>query len=118
MEMDIEIPELNRGTLGLMNMSYLLINEAESAINVCDDALAEVSEVRARLGAYQNRLEYNVTSLDATTANMQESLSRIADTDMAKEMTFYTQQNVINQAGLSILAQANQRPQQILQLIG
>ena len=82
-----------------------------------DEALSRISEIRARLGAYQNRLEYTINNLDTTNENATSSLSRIEDTDMAAEMTNYTQQNVLSQAGISILTHANQRPQQVLQLL-
>ena len=117
MEMNIHIPEVNRKTLGLTQMSYLPFFESEASIGTCDKAIAEVSKIRSKLGAYQNRLEYTSESIDITSENMSSALSRIVDTDMAKEMTFYTQQNIISQAGMSILAQANQRSQQILQLV-
>ncbi|MCL2565230.1 MAG: hypothetical protein FWE24_05390 [Defluviitaleaceae bacterium] len=83
-----------------------------------DDAIAHVSAVRSQLGAYQNRLESTVISLDITNENMAQALSRIIDTDMAREMTFFTQNSILSQAGISIMAQANQRPQQILALVG
>ena len=76
-----------------------------------------ISSVRSKLGAYQNRLEHTVANLDVAAENMTASLSRIQDADMAKEMSEYTQKNVISQAGMAMLAQANQRPQQILQLL-
>jgi len=117
MEMNIHIPEVNRKTLGLTQMSYLPYFESVDSISTCDKAINMVSKIRSQLGAYQNRLEYTSTSIDITSENMSSALSRIIDTDMAKEMSFYTQQNVISQAGMSILAQANQRAQQILQLV-
>ena len=117
MEMKINIPEINSKTLGLNVMSYLPYFESADSIKTCDNAISIVSNVRSQLGAYQNRLEYATTSIDVTSENMSSALSRIADTDMAREMSLYAQQNVISQAGMSILAQANQRAQQILQLV-
>lgn len=76
-----------------------------------------ISSVRSKLGAYQNRLEHTVANLSVAAENMTASLSRIQDADMAAEMSEYTQKNVIAQAGVAMLAQANQRPQQILQLL-
>ena len=76
-----------------------------------------VSEIRSKLGAYQNRLEHSISNLDVTHENMTESLSRIKDVDMAEEMAEYTQKNVLAQAGTAMLAQANQRPQTILNLL-
>ena len=83
---------------------------AKSAINT-------VSSVRANLGAMQNRLEHTINNLDVATENMQSANSRIRDTDMAKEMMEYTKQNVLTQAAQAMLAQANQQPQSILQLL-
>lgn len=91
-------------------------NNAEMLEKI-DKAVAATSEIRGRLGAMQNRLEHTVNNLGVSETNMTESLSRITDADMAVEMTNYTQNNIINQAGLAMLAQANQRPQQILQLL-
>lgn len=91
---------------------------AQKAISICDEGLLYVSEARAKLGAYQNRLEFTVLSLDNASEQMERSLSLIRDTDMAEEMIEYSKNNVIAQAGISILAQANQRPQMLLQLIG
>ena len=82
-----------------------------------DEAIQMTSTIRGKLGAYQNRLEYTATSLGASEENTIASLSRIEDADMAEEMTNYTQYNVISQAGIAMLAQANQRPQQVLQLL-
>ena len=73
--------------------------------------------MRARLGAYENRLDYTMSSLEVTDLNMTEAYSRLMDTDMAEEMTKYTQYNVLQQAGVSVLAQANDLPQTILQLL-
>ena len=69
------------------------------------------------LGGYQNRLEYAISNLDTTGENLTEALSRIEDVDMAAEMSTYTQNSVLTQAGTSMLAQANQRPQNILSLL-
>lgn len=72
---------------------------------------------RSRLGAYENRLETTVSSLDVSSENMTDSMSRILDTDMAVAMTEYTQSSVLSQAATSMLAQANNRPQQIMSLL-
>ena len=80
-------------------------------------AISSNSAVRGRLGAYQNRLEHTSKSLGVGEENATAALSRILDTDMALEMTNYTAKNVIMQSANAILAQANQRPQQVLQLL-
>lgn len=87
------------------------------ALDLLDGAINEISSMRSSLGAYENRLQQTSSTLVATGINMQQSLSRIIDTDMALEMSRLTQQNVISQAGISVLSMANQRPQQILQLL-
>ena len=79
--------------------------------------LKYISSVRSKLGAYANRMEHAVNSLNVTTENMTAALSRIEDVDMAKEMTTFTSQNVITQAANSMLAQANQMPEKVLQLL-
>ncbi len=117
MEMIISIPSLSSRSLGLYTANLSTAAGAQAAIGICDAALETISMLRARLGAYQNRLESATLSQSTTTINMESSLSRIQDTDMAREMTTYTQANIIAQAAISILAQANQRPQQILQLL-
>ena len=82
-----------------------------------DEAIQMTSSIRGKLGAYQNRLEHTATNLGVSEENTTASLSRIEDADMAEEMTNYTQYNVISQAGIAMLAQANQRPQQVLQIL-
>jgi len=117
MEMNVQIPDLSTEGLGIEFLHVKSFEAAQKAITQCDKAMARISEVRASLGAFQNRLEHTVTSLSVTAEATTTSLSRIFDTDVAWEMTQLTQNNVISQAGMAILAQANQRPQQILQLM-
>lgn len=88
--------------------------------NICEqieNAIQKTSAIRGKLGAVQNRLEHISNNLGVSEENMTSSLSRIQDADMAEEMTNYTNNNIIAQAGISMLAQANQRPQQVLQLL-
>ena len=84
---------------------------------ILDEAMASLSAVRSRIGAFQNRLEYAEKSLSSSVENITTAYSGILDTDMAEEMTIYTQQNVLNQAAISVLTQANDMPQQVLQLL-
>ncbi|SMP67309.1 flagellin [Anoxynatronum buryatiense] len=91
---------------------------AASAITVYNNAIIKVAQLRGELGAIQNRLEYTSANLDNTQENMTAALSRIEDTDMALEMSEYTKMNIMMQAGTSMLAQANQMPQMVLQLLG
>lgn len=115
--MEVRIPRIDPVTLGIANANVCTQEGAERAISLFDSAVNEVSSIRAKLGAYQNRLEHSITNLNLTSQNMTESMSRIEDVDMAEEMTTYTQQSVLEQAGTSMLAQANQRPQNVLQLL-
>lgn len=91
---------------------------ATAAITVYNNAIVQVAEMRGSLGAIQNRLEYTTANLENTSENLTAALSRIEDTDMALEMSEFTKYNILIQAGTSMLAQANQRPQTILQLLG
>lgn len=115
--MSIRIPRVDPQTLGINKINIGTAEGAEVAVSLLDDAIREVSAIRSRLGAYQNRLEHAISNLDVTSENMTESLSRIEDVDMAEEMAEYTQLNVLAQAGTAMLAQANLRPQQILSLL-
>ncbi|MCR2822356.1 flagellin N-terminal helical domain-containing protein [Lederbergia panacisoli] len=90
---------------------------ASAAIDQLDEAIRLVSEQRSKLGAYQNRLEHTVTNLQTANENLTAAESRIRDLDMALEMTNFTRSNILNQAGQAMLAQANQLPQGILQLL-
>ena len=92
--------------------------ELSSMINTLDDAINTVSAQRANLGAVQNRLEHTINNLRVSSENLSASNSRIRDTDMAAEMMALTQANVLQQAGMSMLSQANQSPQNVLQLLG
>ncbi len=112
------IPSTNEGSK--YNESHLLFanqKESDATIVRLDAAIEATSKIRSMLGAYQNRLEHTVSNLSVSEENMTAALSRIQDADMAQEMTEYTKYNIISQAGISMLAQANQRPQQILALL-
>ena len=115
--MVISVPEISSESLYIDDLDVTKIGGAGAAITRMDEAIKAVSSARSKLGAYENRLDYSVTSLDAFEENMTEAQSRLADTDMAQEMTTYTQQNVLNQAAISVLTQANDMPQQVLQLL-
>lgn len=92
-------------------------DKATAAIDRIEGAISFISDVRGQLGAYQNRLESTINSLDVTSENMTAAYSRIMDVDMAEEMTNYTTAQVMTQAATSMLAQANERPSQVLQLL-
>ncbi|MDF2905089.1 MAG: hypothetical protein K0R34_410 [Herbinix sp.] len=115
--MSVRIPRVTPETLGVDKVNIGTAAGAQKAIALLDIAINTVSAIRSKLGAYQNRLEHSISNLDTTSENMTESLSRIEDVDMAEEMANYTQKNVLAQAGTSMLAQSNQRPQTILSLL-
>lgn len=116
-ELPIRIPTVSLKTLGLDELDYTTAEGCNDAIDRAAEAISRVSAIRSRLGAYQNRLEHTVASLDVTEENMTAAYSRIMDTDMAAEMTEYTKYQVLTQAGTSMVAQANERPAQVLQLL-
>lgn len=115
--MDVRIPEVSSETLYIDKVNVCTVTGADRAITSFSGAIQKVSEVRSSIGAYQNRLDYAVSSLDLTEENMTQALSRIEDVDMAEEMTEYTKDNILTQAATSVLAQANDLPQQVLQLL-
>lgn len=90
---------------------------ADKAITTINNALNKVSEERSKLGANQNRLEHTINNLGATSENLSAAESRIRDVDMAKEMMDFTKNNILTQAAQAMLAQANQQPQGVLQLL-
>ncbi len=115
--MQVRIQEVSSETLYLDEVDVTKVEGASRAISRLDEAIEKTSSVRSAVGAYQNRLEYAVDSLDASEEDMTSAISRIADVDMAKEMTEYTKYTVLQQAGTSVLAQANDIPQSVLQLL-
>ena len=115
--LEMRIPAISLELMGIENISIDTLEGANDAMTRIEEAINYVSSARSRLGAYQNRLESTSASIDVTHENMTTSYSRIMDVDMAGEMTEYTNQQVLSQAGTSMLAQANERPQQVLQLL-
>lgn len=115
--MNVRIPEISSESLYIDDVDVTTVTGASRAISTLDDAIAMVSDARSKIGAYENRLDYAVSSLDTFGENMTGALSRLTDVDMAEEMTNYTQYNVLQQAGISVLSQANDLPQQVLQLL-
>lgn len=99
---------------GNVKTAYENCSEAITRVN---DAINCVSQVRSKLGAVQNRMEYRVNADNNTAENLQAAESRIRDTDMAEEMTKFTQSNILTQAAQAMLAQANQQPQNVLSLL-
>ena len=131
--LDLRMPELSLINLGLGDTEGKLTiivgptgdpdptvnyqEEAAKAIERVGKAVEFVSSMRSRLGAYQNRLEHTEANLSTSEENMTAAYSRIMDTDMAEEMAQYSNLQIVSQAATSILAQANERPSQLLQLL-
>ncbi len=90
---------------------------ADRSITIIDEAIKKVSQERSKLGATQNRLEHTINNLTATAENLSEAESRIRDVDMAEEMMAFTKNNILSQAATAMLAQANQMPMSVLQLL-
>ncbi|MDR1020560.1 MAG: hypothetical protein LBL73_07365, partial [Synergistaceae bacterium] len=116
-DMFISFGDASASALGVENVSVRDGGLAARAITVIDGAISRVSTKRARLGAYQNRLEHTITNLSATATNTTAAESRIRDADMAKEMVNFTRLNILSQSGNFMLAQANQFPQIVLRLM-
>lgn len=127
-EIQVVIPSLDSTSLGLDKykdsegkehdkIDMRTQDDARKSIDYINKAIEYVSAARSRLGAYQNRLESTVTALAETTENLEGSYSTLHDVDMAEEMVDYTKLQVLVQAGTSMLAQANEQPQQALQLL-
>ena len=115
--LDMRIPNVSLKNMGISDTDFTTMDGCSNAIPKIDEAIAYVSEERSRLGAYQNRLESTIDSLNVTDESMTAAYYRIMDVDMAKEMTEYANLQVLTQAGTSVLAQANERPSQVLQLL-
>lgn len=113
----VSVGDMHVEALGLETITIANQKDAGAAINLINSAIDQVSETRSGLGAIQNRLEHTINNLDTTSENLTAANSRIRDTDMAKEMMTYTKMNVLTQSAQAMLAQANQQPQAILQLL-
>lgn len=114
---DLRIPQISLLNAGIKDTTVLTQEDSSRAIAEISDAIKFISSARSRLGAYQNRLEHTQTGLESSSENVTAAYSRIMDTDMAEEMTEYTNMQVVTQAATSMLAQANERPSQMLQLL-
>ena len=116
-ELAVRVPILNTRSLYIDDLNVTERKGADRGISQADIAISIVSAARSKMGAYENRLDYAISSLDATEENMTNAISRLGDVDMAQEMTEYTNKNVLTQASISVLAQANDLPQQVLSLL-
>lgn len=113
----LNVNDMSSSAIGVANADVSTQDAANAAIDMVDAAVKTVSMQRAGLGALQNRLEYTVNNLTTTNENLTAAESQIRDTDMATEMINYTKNNILQQASQAMLAQANQQPQAILQLL-
>lgn len=113
----LAIASMSAGKLSVGSLDVSTHTKAASAISKIDAAIKTVSAERSKLGANQNRLEHTIKNLDNASENIQSAESRVRDVDMAKEMMNYTKQNILTQAAQAMLAQANQAPQGVLQLL-
>lgn len=115
--MDVAINDMSADALDVDDLDLTTAEGAEQAIESLDNAIKSVSNERAKLGAYQNRLEHTINNLSTSSENLEAAKSRIKDVDMAKEMMEFTKYNVLQQSAQSMLSQANQQPEQVLQLL-
>jgi flagellin len=113
----VYIESVSTESLGLDGISVLTQDEAWMAIDAVSGAISLVSSQRSALGAYQNRLEHTIANLDNIAENLTAAESRIRDVDMAKEMMAFVKNNILQQAATAMLAQANQQPQRVLELL-
>lgn len=116
-ELAVRVPILNTQSLYMDDLDVRKVDGADRGMNTMDGAIAIVSAARSLMGAYENRLDYIQSNLDESEENMTKAVSRLGDVDMAEEMTEYTNSNVLTQASISVLAQANDLPQQVLSLL-
>ncbi|MDM5297584.1 flagellin Hag [Bacillus pumilus] len=122
---DVTIASMKAGDIGTnagLQVSGLTLNnfgtnDFDTQLAAVDDAINAVSKQRSALGAVQNRLEHTINNLGASGENLTAAESRIRDVDMAKEMSEFTKNNILSQASQAMLAQANQQPQNVLQLL-
>ena len=111
------INDMRSAALGISGVDVSTAAGASSALTSIDTAIKSVSSERAKLGAVENRLEHTINNLGTSSQNLTAAQSRITDVDMASEMTEFTKDNILSQAAQAMLAQANQQPQGVLQLL-
>ena len=113
----VDIASMSAAGIGVKGIQVNTEDDATAAIDRISEAISKVSSQRSSLGAVQNRLEHTINNLDNVSENTTSAESRIRDTDMAKEMVNYSKNNILAQAGQSMLAQANQSNQGVLSLL-
>ena len=114
---EVVIPSINTNYLGVDELDVTTEDSATEGIDIVSDAINYISNIRSKLGAYENRLEHTVTNLDTSEENMTSAYSRIMDVDMAEEMTKYSTYQVLVQSSTSMLSHANENPQSVLRLL-
>lgn len=117
-QIQIEFYQIDTKSLGIDEIKFTSLNDAQSALKAIDSAVFSVAAFRADLGAYQNRLQYTASNLAVSIENYIASDSTIRDTDMAQEMINFTKNQILVQTSMAMLAHANALPQNILALIG
>ena len=115
--MELKYRVLNRGALGLSGIDVSSYSSASGSLANVDQAMAILSEERSKFGAYQNRLEHVIAVNKNTAENLQSAESSLRDADMADEIIKFSKSNILEQAGISILAQVNKASEGILQLL-
>ncbi|MBL3647947.1 flagellin Hag [Bacillus vallismortis] len=118
-QLTVNIDSMSANALGVdtLNVKDFATTPFDTQLESIDTAINNVSKQRAKLGAVQNRLEHTINNLGASSENLTAAESRIRDVDMAKEMSEFTKNNILSQASQAMLAQANQQPQNVLQLL-
>ena len=116
-KISVQIPKMSLSRMDLDKIYVTTEQGATKAIDKVKYAIAYVNSARSKLGAYENRVDHAISFIAASNENLNTAVARIADTDMAMEMTNYANLQILTQAGTSMLAQANQQPQQVLQLL-
>ncbi|WP_122791401.1 flagellin N-terminal helical domain-containing protein [Intestinibacillus sp. Marseille-P6563] len=116
-KLDVEISDMHASSLGIGGLNISTQDGAAAAVSLIKQAINKVSDVRGTLGATQNRLDHTINNLSVMTENIQDAESTIRDTDVADEMMAYTKNNILVQSAQAMLAQANQVPQGVLQLL-
>ncbi|HAZ37008.1 MAG TPA: flagellin [Clostridiaceae bacterium] len=113
----LKIGSMSASALAVDKLNVSSAASATAAISTIDTAIGKVSTERSNLGAYQNRLEHTINNLNTSSENLSAAESRIRDVDMANEMMTFSKNNILQQAAQAMLAQANQQPQGVLQLL-
>ncbi|MDB2105234.1 flagellin [Clostridium paraputrificum] len=117
LSLEINISDMSSSSLGVDGVDVTDHGNAKGAIDTINTAIKSVSTQRSALGANQNRLEHTIANLDNASENLTAAESRVRDVDMAKEMMNFSKNNILQQAAQAMLAQANQQPQGVLQLL-